>query len=55
MSTANALKDKPVNKEVRQKLYYARKNWPENLKKYSRKRLLVIVTVTQKLIMMLPS
>ena len=30
----NALKDKPVNKKVRQKLEYARKNWPDNLKKY---------------------
>jgi len=29
-----ALKDKPVNKQVKQKLNYARKNWPENLKKY---------------------
>jgi len=30
----DALKDKPVNKKVKQKLDYARKNWPENLKKY---------------------
>ncbi len=30
----NALKDKPVNKKVKQKLDYARKNWPDNLKKY---------------------
>lgn len=29
-----ALKDKPINKKVKQKLNYARKNWPENLKKY---------------------
>lgn len=29
-----ALKDKPVSKDVRQKLNYARKNWPANLKKY---------------------
>jgi hypothetical protein len=29
-----ALKGKPVNKEVKQKLNYARKNWPGNLKKY---------------------
>jgi transposase len=29
-----ALKDKPVNQKVKQKLNYARKNWPENLKKY---------------------
>jgi hypothetical protein len=33
-SIDKALKGKPVNKEVRQKLNYARKNWPENLKKY---------------------
>ena len=30
----NALKDKPVNKKVKQKLEYASKHWPENLKKY---------------------
>jgi transposase len=30
----NALKDKPVNKKVKQKLDYARKHWPENLNKY---------------------
>jgi len=29
-----ALKDKPVSKEVTQKLNYAKKNWPINLKKY---------------------
>jgi transposase len=29
-----ALKDKPVSKEVKQKLGYAKKNWPANLKKY---------------------
>lgn len=29
-----ALKDKAVKKEVRQKLNYASKNWPSNLKKY---------------------
>jgi len=29
-----ALRDKPVNKKIKQKLNYARKNWPENLKKY---------------------
>ena len=29
-----ALKDKPVSKEVKQKLSYAGKNWPANLKKY---------------------
>jgi transposase len=33
-SIDKALKGKPVNKEVKQKLNYARKNWPENLKKY---------------------
>lgn len=31
-----ALKDKPLNKEVKQKLSYAKKNWPANLKKYER-------------------
>jgi transposase len=30
------LKDKPVNKKVKQKLNYAKKNWPENLKKYEK-------------------
>ena len=29
-----ALKDKPVSKEEKQKLNYAKKNWPANLKKY---------------------
>lgn len=29
-----ALRDKPVTKQVKQKLSYARKNWPKNLKKY---------------------
>lgn len=29
-----ALKDKPVNKEIKQKLNYARKNWPAALDKY---------------------
>ncbi len=33
-SIDKALRDKPVNKKVKQKLDYARKNWPENLKKY---------------------
>lgn len=28
------LKDKPVNKKVKQKLRYAKKNWSKNLKKY---------------------
>ena len=30
-----ALSDKPVNKKVKQKLSYARKNWPANLGKYA--------------------
>jgi transposase len=30
-----ALKDKPISKEVKQKLNYAKKNWPSNLKKYA--------------------
>jgi transposase len=29
-----ALKDKPVSKQVKQKLNYAKNNWPANLKKY---------------------
>ena len=29
-----ALKDKPVSNQVKQKLNYAKKNWPSNLKKY---------------------
>ena len=29
-----ALKDKPVDKKVKQKLNYGKKNWPKNLKKY---------------------
>jgi len=29
-----ALKDKDVDKKVRQKVRYAKKNWPENLKRY---------------------
>lgn len=29
-----ALKDKPVDKKVKQKLKYGKKNWPKNLKKY---------------------
>jgi len=29
-----ALKDKPVDKSVKQKLNYAKKNWPANLEKY---------------------
>ncbi len=30
-----ALKDKPAGQEVKQKLNYAKKNWPANLKKYA--------------------
>ena len=30
-----ALKDKPVSKQIKQKLNYAKKNWPNNLKKYA--------------------
>lgn len=30
-----ALKDKPVSKQIKQKLNYAKKNWPKNLKKYA--------------------
>ncbi len=30
-----ALKDKPVSKEIKQKLNYAKKHWPSNLKKYA--------------------
>jgi transposase len=33
-SIDKALKGKPVDKKVMQKLNYARKNWPENLNKY---------------------
>jgi transposase len=33
-SIDKALKGKEVDKKVKQKLNYARKNWPENLKKY---------------------
>jgi hypothetical protein len=33
-SIDRALSGKPVEKEVKQKLNYARKNWPDNLKKY---------------------
>jgi transposase len=33
-SIDRALKGKQVDKKVKQKLNYARKNWPENLKKY---------------------
>lgn len=30
-----AVKDKPVNKQVKQKSNYAKNNWPANLKKYA--------------------
>jgi transposase len=33
-----ALKKKEIDKKVRQKLGYARKHWPENLKKYDRQQ-----------------
>ena len=33
-----ALKDKPVNKQIKQKLNYAKKNWPKNLKKYASRK-----------------
>lgn len=36
-----ALKDKPVNKQVRQKLNYASKHWPSNLKKYEQQQQVV--------------
>lgn len=29
-----ALKDKPVDKKIKQKMSYAKKNWPKNLKRY---------------------
>lgn len=32
-----ALKDKPVNKKVKQKLNYAKKNWPSKLEEYAEK------------------
>lgn len=36
-----ALKDKPVSKEVKQKLSYAKKNWPANLKKYEQQEKII--------------
>lgn len=36
-----ALKDKEVSKEVKQKLNYAKKNWPSNLKKYEQQEKLL--------------
>lgn len=35
------LKDKPISKEVRQKLGYAKKNWPSKLKEYKQKEKLL--------------
>jgi len=32
----NAIKDKPVDKKVKQKLNYAKRNWPENMAKYKK-------------------
>jgi transposase len=37
-SIDKALKGAPVNKKVKQKLDYARKNWPANLKKYEQQK-----------------
>lgn len=36
-----ALKDKPVDKQVKQKLNYAARNWPSNLKKYEQQEQLL--------------
>ena len=36
-----ALKDKPTDPKVRQKLNYAKKNWPKNLKKYQQQEQLI--------------
>ena len=33
-----ALADKPIDKKVRQKLNYAKRNWPNNLRKYERQQ-----------------
>jgi transposase len=33
-----ALKEKKIDKKIKQKLGYARKNWPENLKKYQQQQ-----------------
>jgi hypothetical protein len=33
-----ALKDKPIDKKVKQKLNYAKRNWPKNLLKYERQQ-----------------
>ena len=34
-SINEALKDKPVDKKIKQKLNYAKKNWPQNMAKYN--------------------
>lgn len=34
----NALKGKPVDKKVKQKLNYAKKNWPKNLERYEQQK-----------------
>lgn len=31
-----AIKDKPVDKKVKQKLNYAKRNWPQNMAKYKK-------------------
>lgn len=36
-----AIEDKPVSKKVKQKLNYAKKNWPENLDKYDQQEKLL--------------
>ena len=33
-----ALADKPIDKKIKQKLNYAKKNWPENLDKYEQQQ-----------------
>jgi hypothetical protein len=52
-SINKALRGKPVNKKIKQKLDYARKNWPENLKNMrNRMKYLAPVTVTPRQILM---
>jgi hypothetical protein len=36
-----ALKDKPVSKEIKQKVQYAKKNWPDKVKEYQEKEKLL--------------
>jgi gas vesicle protein len=51
-----ALKDKPVEKKIRQKINYAKKNWKKNLSNIKKtKRGLVIEIVSQRQMKMLPS